>query len=151
MTKKVKLPYSKRTDFEKIKSNWRKSQGLFEREEWSHAIVRSTTAVELAANLLIRTNFMKFNLDKHLVDDLLKISNGLQGKWQKLLIPLYKGKKEQAELKKMLKHISSLWDNRNTIVHGGEFRSKGTAKKRIAEAKEAINLILRMANERELD
>lgn len=151
MTKKKKRPYSKRTDFEKIKSNWRKSQGLFEREEWSQAIVRSTTAVELATNLLIRSNFKKFNLDNLLIDDLLMIANGLQGKWQRLLVPLYRGKKEQAELKKMLKQVSSLWANRNTIVHGGEFRSKGTAKKRIEEAKEAVNLILRIAGESELN
>ena len=51
--KKEKKPYSERTDLEKIESNWTKTRGLLKREEWSLAIVRAATAVEIAANLVV--------------------------------------------------------------------------------------------------
>lgn len=147
MSKKKKIPYSEKTDYEKIKVNWRKSEGLLEREEWSHSIVRATTAIELAVNLIIRNKFATFGLDNHLVDELLKSCNGLKGKWDKLLMPLFKGKPEHVEFKKMIKNIESLWIDRNAIVHGGEFRKKTTAKLRIEQAKKAINLILETAGQ----
>lgn len=147
MSKKKKIPYGDRSDYEKIKVNWKKAKGLFEREEWSYSIVRATTAIELAVNLIIRDKFAMLKLDNHLIDELLKTSNGLKGKWDRLLMPLLKDQPEHAEFKKMLQDIEFIWKDRNAIVHGGEFRKKTKAKLRIRQAKKAINLILETAGQ----
>lgn len=42
----VKLDYSKRDDIEKIKSNWRKTKGLYKRGEYSAVVMRAVTTVE---------------------------------------------------------------------------------------------------------
>ena len=85
-------PYSYRTDIEKIESNWTKTRGLYDRKEWSGAIVRAATAVEIAANLVIREELqVARSLEKDFVDNLLLWANGIKGKFDKLILPISKG------------------------------------------------------------
>jgi hypothetical protein len=45
-----KTPYDDRDDLEKLRSQWKKIDGILERrKEWSAAIVRAATAAEIAA------------------------------------------------------------------------------------------------------
>jgi len=132
-------PYEERTDLEKCQSQWTKLQGLHSREEWSAAIVRAATAAEIAANYAIRNEFEhQSKLSKHFVDSLLKWANGLQGKIDKLLVPLLEGTRKAkviGTLKPVSKEINKI---RNAIVHRGEFLDEDEAVEPIKQARHFI-------------
>jgi len=76
-----KKSYEQRNDVEKIQSQWHKLTGLHSREEWSAAV-------------------------GEFVNNLLRWANGLDGKLNRLLLPLTQGKKltkSLAALRKMQK------------------------------------------------
>lgn len=52
--KSKRTPYIKSRDDEKVVRNWNKARGLFNRGEYSVAIVRCGTCVELAINFAVR-------------------------------------------------------------------------------------------------
>jgi len=132
-------PYSERTDIEKIKSNWDKITGLLDRKEWSAAVVRAATACEIAANLAVREELeVTRKLEPPFVDSLLRWANGIQGKFDRLLLKITKGKRRE-RLKKLKARVDSINTERNEIVHGGEFRDEDQARDTISEAR---NLIL---------
>jgi hypothetical protein len=94
-------PYSQRSDTEKLESNWRKTLGLFERDEHSMAIIRAGTCAEIAANIVIRSELVqKRHLESQFVDSLLRWSNGLDGKFSHIILPLFDGTPRHAALKK---------------------------------------------------
>ena len=85
----ARKPYEKRSDLEKLHSQWHKLSGLHTREEWSAAIVRAATAAEIATNFAIRAEFgARSKFDPKFVDSLLRWANGLAGKLDRLLVPL---------------------------------------------------------------
>ena len=133
--RKAKKPYSQRTDVEKVCSNWRKTLGLFERGEYSVAIIRAATTVELAANLVIRAELIrKRDLPSHFVDKLLTWANGLNGKIRYIISPICRGRTICGNLKKLQNEIESVSKERNSIVHSGQFKKKDTARKTIEKA-----------------
>src|SRR5277367_6148959 len=90
----VKNSYEQRSDVEKIQSQWHKLTGLHSREEWSAAIVRAATAAEIAANFAVRQEFKSRSIFKgDFVNSLLRWANGLDGKINRLLLPLSEGSK----------------------------------------------------------
>ena len=130
-----KKPYSQRSDTEKLESNWTKTLGLFDRGEYSMAIVRAGTCAEIAANIVIRSELVKKRgLDPRFVDSLLRWANGLQGKFTRIILPVFKGTSRHAALKKHYKEIGEVNDARNEIAHGGRFASKESAQKLIRVA-----------------
>jgi hypothetical protein len=134
-----KKPYDQRTDLEKIESNWSKIAGLFERREWSSAIVRAATSCEIAANLAIREELqVKCGLDAEFVDSLLKWANGIRGKVDRLLLPATKGQKLHSRLRKLTHEITRINDERNDVAHRGAFKKKAVAKEVIAAAKRVV-------------
>src|SRR3989338_5409824 len=91
-SKKKSKPYKERSDIERIRSNWKKTIGLLKRKEWSSAVVRAATATEIAANLVVREEFIRRRgLNSDLVDHFLMWANGIQGKFDKLLLPVTRG------------------------------------------------------------
>ncbi|WP_167597977.1 hypothetical protein [Leeuwenhoekiella sp. ZYFB001] len=141
---KTKKDYSERTDIEKIQSNWTKINGLFSREEWSSAILRASTAVEISANYVVRQELeLKRNLEPEFVNHLLKWANGVQGKFDKLLVPIFKGSEFQKELKKLNKKVRDINKERNLIAHSGQFKKKSTAKRIIEESEIVINTLIK--------
>ncbi len=117
--------------------------GLFNRKEWSSAIFRASTAVELAANYVIRQEFEhKRNLDTDFVNHLLIWANGVQGKFSKLLIPIFKGTKFQKQLKNLNKKVADINKERNSIAHSGQFKKKSTAEKIIKESEIIIHTLI---------
>ena len=140
-----KNPYSQRTDLEKIQSNWNKIVGLFERGEWSSAIVRAATACEIAANLRVREELQRrHGLDPAFVDSLLKWANGIQGKFDRLLLPSARGKKARDRLKRVKPKVDVINRERNAVVHSGVFKKRESAEKIIALAR---HVVLRMVKE----
>jgi hypothetical protein len=97
-----KKPYSDRTLEEKIISNWNKTLGLFKRGEYSTVVIRAATSVELASNLLIKAEFYQNReLPEEFVDSLMMWANGLMGKVDRLLIPIFKGTPKEKKLKEI--------------------------------------------------
>jgi hypothetical protein len=134
-----KKSYSDRTDREKIESNWTKTLGLLGRKEYSMAVVRAAIAVELSANLIIREELVrKRNLSEKFVDSLLIWANGLQGKFQRLIIPVARG----TALAKAVEGLQSKWqlvnEERNKVVHRGQFKGEETAKQVLRAAHEVM-------------
>lgn len=136
---KKKTPYGDRTDLEKLQSQWVKLSGLHDEEQWSAAVVRAATAAEIAVNIAIRSEFKRqSNLQATFVDGLLKWANGIQGKFEKLLLPLLKDHGSLptvADLEKRSREINKV---RNSIVHTGAFCSKSKATTVIRECREII-------------
>lgn len=142
---KEKKPYSQRTDIEKIESNWRKTNGLLNRKEFSNSIIRAVTAVELAANFVVRKELQEAkNLDEDFVNHLWKWSNGIYGKFDKLLIPIFKGTDTQSVLKKLKNKVKVINKERNAIAHSGQFKNENTANKVVKESKKVIETLVRI-------
>jgi len=140
----MKKPYSKRTDLEKLETNWTKTIGLFNRGEFSVSIVRAATTVELAANYVIRKELCrKHTLPKEFVDNLLVWANGLNGKFTKLIIPITKGSNRGNAYKQGWEKLKKLNRERNAVAHSGEFKSQTTAVAVLNDAQEVIQTFVR--------
>jgi hypothetical protein len=88
--------YEDRTDLEKSQSQWNKLTGLHSREELSGAVVRSATAAEIAANFAVRQEFeSQSKCTRDFLDSLLRWANGIEGKLNRLLIPMTEGEEAQ--------------------------------------------------------
>jgi hypothetical protein len=138
-------PYEERSDLERIESQWRKLSGHHSRADWSAAIVRAATAAEIAANLVIRKEFAsQSQLDAPFVDGLLKWANGLPGKIDHLLLPLFVGREQHASLSKLKGVTLKLNKVRNDIVHKGIFCNDSEAREAIAQAKKVVETLVRL-------
>lgn len=143
MSKKKRLPYSKRSDLEKIESNWTKLCGLLTREEWSGAILRASIALEIAINLAVREELqVKRKLESEFVDSLLKWANGIQGKFDRLLLPVTKGTDAHSNFKHIKAKVTGINSERNSVVHRGQFKKRITAEKVALDAKEVIEVLV---------
>jgi hypothetical protein len=126
---KKKLPYSERSDVDKVRANWTKTRGLFERDEYSVAIIRAATTVEIAVNLAVRQELISAKgLPMKFVDQLLKWANGVNGKLNNMLKPLWQetpqGKERFKTLSDPIRKVNLV---RNSVVHSGEFKNRRTA------------------------
>lgn len=131
-----KKSYDQRTDLEKIQSQWNKLRGLHSREEWSAAIVRAATAAEIAANFAIRREFeQRSQFDGQFVNSLLRWANGLDGKINRLLLPLFAGRQGHNVFQKMKKGAEDINRKRNAIAHQGEFCNIGESKDIVEKAR----------------
>lgn len=137
--------YEDRTDQEKIQSQWNKLTGLHSREEWSAAIVRAATAAEIAANYAVRQEFKsrsKFKDD--FVNSLLRWANGLDGKINRLLLPLSEGSKRHKVFAGLKKDAEEVNRKRNAIAHQGEFCNVGESQKVIEKARQFIETVVKI-------
>lgn len=138
--------YEELTDLEKIQKQWHKLSGLHTREEWSAAVIRASTAAEIAANYGIRAEFARqSNLDSAFVDNLLKWANGLAGKLTRLLIPITASDKQKGKtIKKLCRSAEEINVKRNAIAHQGEFCNEDEAAAVIEKAREFITSLIQI-------
>jgi hypothetical protein len=137
-----KKPYSKRTELERVCSNWTKTVGLLSRGEYSVAIVRAGTTLELATNLAIRAEFKPTKLSPKFVDSLLLWANGLSGKYRKLLLPIVDGKTRHTVFRALANDLDAVNTQRNSVAHRGEFRGHKTAEKIVTVARRLIEQLV---------
>jgi hypothetical protein len=139
-----KQPYDERPDLDKLQAQWNKLSGLHLREEPSAAIVRCATAAEIAANYAIRREWGdKTQFDDAIVNKFLRWANGLQGKIDRLFVPIYFANEEKSRTAKLLRaSAKKIHDVRNEIVHQGRFSDPDEATAVIAEAKTFIDTIV---------
>jgi hypothetical protein len=132
-----------RTDPEKVFANWNKTLGLFERGEYSLAIVRAAVTMELAANIVVRAELVKKrNLPVDFVDSLLKWSNGLSGKFDKLIYPILKGCPNYASFKSLDADWRKTNKERNSVAHSGDFKTKSVAKDILSRARKVVSTMM---------
>lgn len=138
-----RVPYSSATDDQKVHKNWHKATGLFERREYSGAVLRCATSIELTVNLGIRYELVQSRgLPLTFVDKLLLSANGLHNKYQNLYLPIMAESHAINGLKAKWKHIQEINRQRNDIVHSGEFRSEETADQLLRKGYEVIDHIM---------
>lgn len=131
---------------QKIDSNWTKTKGLMKRGEYSTVVVRAATTIELAANLLIRAELEeRRKLPGHFVDSLMLWANGIVGKVNRILLPIYKNAPGEDLLKEVQKRSKDINDERNNVAHRGEFKAKKTAERVISESVFIINTFSELA------
>lgn len=138
-----KLDYSLRTPSAKVTSNWTKTRGLFDREDWSMSIVRAAICVELAANCTIRSLLSQDKTPEEIDEVLIKL-NGVEGKL-KYLAKLTKGTNHRPAAKAANDRVASLRKKRNKIVHGGFYANEPEAKELVGDAYAAITGIVTIA------
>ena len=137
--RRKKKPYSERTDREKISNNWRKTLALFQKGEYSVSIIRVATTAELATNLVIRAELAQGrNLPPSFVDRLMKWANGLQGKMNMLILPIVKDDSRHKSIKKLAKIIQEVNEERNGVVHRGEFRGRKIARRTLEKVRQIV-------------
>lgn len=133
-------PYSERSRIEQIESNWRKTAGLFRRSEYSTVAIRAATTVELAANLVIEHEFIEQRkLPVKFVEGLMRWANGFMGKLYRLIIPIFEGTVHANTLKDIRKQSKDINDERNNVVHRGQFKQRTTALRIINKAEFIVN------------
>ncbi len=140
MTRK---PYADRSDLEKLASCWNKARGFASREEWSAAIIRAATAAEIATNIAVRSELeLTRKLEKVFVDSLLRWANGLDGKMNKLLLPLPATKEKKGTLKKLHTKSRKINMKRNEVAHSGHFMNDAEATEVLKVSSEFIDTLV---------
>ena len=139
-----RIPYSKAGDDEKVSRNWNKTRRLFSRGEYSVAVIRCGTCVELAVNFAIRQELVvKRELPLPFVNRLLMSANGLRNKYLNLFLPIMEEYQEHDELKRRWKNqIEKINKERNAVAHCGEFRSESVARSILGKTYEALRGIM---------
>jgi hypothetical protein len=139
----AKKKYEQRSDVEKIQSQWHKPTSPHSREEWSAAVVRAATAAEIAANFAVKQEFTAHSkFDDDFVNSLLRWANGLEGKLNRLLIPMTDGKKANKILRGIKKDAERVNKKRNAVAHQGEFCNVGESQEAIESARKFIETLV---------
>jgi hypothetical protein len=133
-----------RTDAEKVFANWTKTLGLYERKEYSVAIVRAAVTVELAANIIIRAELIqKRNLPAAFVDKLMLWANGLSGKFRQLIYPILEGTPNHQAIARLEADWKKVNKERNSVAHCGEFKNKKEGEEVVTKARHVLEAMLR--------
>ncbi|MGS4884962.1 hypothetical protein [Roseibium sp. MB-4] len=146
LTRKSKKPYSEAEDDEKVYRNWTKTLGLFERGEYSAAVLRAAISLELMVNFAIREELVEEKgLPLDFVDKLLKDANGITRKYNGIFLPIMKEYEEYAILKSVWKNkIEKVNERRNRIAHGGEFDNKAPVLNLLTLTHDSLCLIMNL-------
>ena len=140
-------PYQENTDIKRIKSQWRKLNDSNSRERWSTAIVQAATAVEIAADLVVRKELQsKGKLDAAFVNCLLEWANGIVEKMDRLILPLFSGSKQFTRLKKHKSVAGKINEKRNAIVQRSKDCTEREATIVINKAKTIIESLVKIYN-----
>ena len=105
--------------------------------------MRAATAAEIAANYAIRNEFKaRSKFDEKFVNDQLRWANGIAGKIDRLLLPLFDGRKQHKIVQPLKAVAEKINKDRNAIIHQGEFRDEEEASAVIAQAKLFIETLV---------
>lgn len=139
------IPYKDRTDPQKIQSQWNKITGHLSRADWSAAIVRAATACEIAANFVIRMKFAeKSTFSPEFVDNTLIWANGIRGKFQYLIVPMFSAddKAVGKAMKVLGQTVLKINEERNAIAHSGAFANEPEARAIVEDARKIIEQLV---------
>src|ERR1017187_4518420 len=135
--KHKRKPYIKRSDPQKLKTNWERTLSLMQSRHFSSAVVRAATCAEIATNIVIRRELVDDRrLDKEFVDNLLVWANGIHGKFVRILIPLFRDSPRKVEYEAILSEVKAINKARNDVVHSGYVSDKKPAEDLIRQARD---------------
>ncbi len=139
-----RIPYSNASDDEKVSRNWNKARGLFNRGEYSVAIIRCGTCVELTINFAVRQELVnERKLPLAFVNRLLRNANGLRNKYLYVFLAIMEEYEEHDNLKELWKdNVDFINNERNAIVHSGEFRSEPVARSVLEKTYKSLQVIM---------
>jgi hypothetical protein len=132
-----------RTDPEKVFANWNKTLGLFERGEYSLAIIRAAVTMEIAANIVVRAELVgRRSLPVNFVESLLMWSNGISGKFNKLIYPILEGSPNYDAFKALDQDWKKINRERNSVAHSGDFKTKDVAEDIVSRARNVLKAMM---------
>lgn len=132
-TNRFDKPYEQRTNAEKVETNWIKTRGLFDREDWSLAIVRAAICLELAADLAVYVIlFEQYETAK--IKSLLRACRGINKKFKNYILPSAVGTDLEQATQSLFDRASEVSRERNRICHGGTFLNDAEATAHLATA-----------------
>ena len=142
--KRRKTPYSMARDDEKVARNWTKTRGLYQRGEYSAAVLRAAISLELMVNYAIREELVGVKgLPLAFVDKLLRDANGITRKFTGIFLPIMEEYEEHDRLKQIWNGpIKKVNERRNRIAHGGEFDNESRVRETLNDAHSAITEIM---------
>jgi hypothetical protein len=132
-TSRFDKPYDQRTDAEKVETNWVKTRGLFDREDWSMAVVRAAISLELAADLAVYV-ILRNQYERTKIKSLLRACRGINKKFKKYILPSVAGTAHEQEMQDLFDKASEVSGQRNQICHNGTLLNDEEAKTLIATA-----------------
>ena len=142
--KSNKKPYTERTLTEQMETNLRKTKKLLDRKEYSTAIVRSITTLDLYVTGLIKKSLQE-KLSEKMTKSVLAKYRNLPDKLKLLMEECYgfsAAKEFPNQYNQLLKDI----ETRTKIVHKGRFSNKSTADKAVKNVEKLISLIQNKIN-----
>lgn len=142
---KLRKPYAERSDLEKIQSQWVKLTGLHDRTDYSAAVIRAASATELAVNYALRNEFSaQSQLNSKFIDSLFIWANGLNGKVDRLLLPILAGSPKHATVKGLWPLAKKINKKRNEIAHSGHFCTNKEARDLITNCQTVVHGIVHL-------
>lgn len=141
-TSRFDKPYDQRTDAEKVETNWIKTRGLFDREDWSMAVVRAAISLELAADLAVYV-ILRDRYERPKIRSLLKACSGINKKFKDHILPSVAGTAHEQETRDLFDGASIVSRQRNQICHNGIFLDEADATTLIATTYRVLELFVR--------
>lgn len=136
--------YSQLSIEEKLEKNWIRTLAHFDKGEYSGAIVRCVTCLELATTMLLRWELEgEYGLPVKFVETQLKNAGGIKGKFCDIFLPLVNDWEFHQHYKDQWKYIDKIVKVRNRIVHGGEHRSKRSARTAVLATHKLLERLLK--------
>lgn len=137
--KSNKKPYTERTLTEQMETNLRKTKKLLDKKEYSTAIVRSITTLDLYVTGLIKKSLQE-KLSEKMTKSVLAKYRNLPDKLKLLMEECY-GFSAAKEFPNEYNQLNKDIQIRNQIVHDGRFSKKSTAGKAVKNVENLIYLI----------
>jgi hypothetical protein len=107
--------------------------------------VRAATAADIAAKFAVREEFKsRSKLKGEFLNSLLRWANGLDGKINRLLLPLSEGSKRHKVFTGLKKDAEEINRKRNAIAHQGEFCNVGESQEVVEKARRFIETVVRI-------
>jgi hypothetical protein len=104
---------------------------------------RAATAAEIAANFAVRQEFKaRSKSEGDFVNSLLRGANGLDGKLNRLLLPMTDRGKANKILSGVKKDAERVNKKRNAVAHQGEFCNVGESQQAIESARKFIEAVV---------
>ena len=137
--------YQESTDIKRIISSWSKLSKLQSRKSWSLVIIQATATVEIAEDLVIRKELQsRCRLDAVFVNHLLEWANGIVGKMDSLILPLFSRSKQLTRLKMKKRLIEKINEKRNAIIQRCKLCTEREAATVINRAKIVIESFVKI-------
>lgn len=126
-----------RTDLENLQSTWTQVGDLMKRKQWSAAVVRAASAVELALNIASMCELRERpHLEPDLVEHLFGCANHMVGKLDKPLRMAGTSVEPREKFKRLRDIAARIDEQRNLVIQMGAHMTEDEATEIVGLARE---------------